>query len=115
MSYMRGENYLWSDGSRLHIWVADGRDGWDESIWASDEEGKRREERLNAGGVSISEGVMDEFVMMRVAQMIEQNLVEEAVTRAVAHNGGNFGCEALAKNAEKLKTIIGEIKSEGAA
>jgi hypothetical protein len=34
---MRGDYYLWSDGAEvLHIWVADGYDGWDEAIWATD-------------------------------------------------------------------------------
>ncbi len=50
MSYMRGEQYLWSDGDRLHIWIADGYDGydgWDEAGWACDADGKRSAERKN--------------------------------------------------------------------
>jgi hypothetical protein len=31
MSYMRGRHYLWVDGSHVHIWSAEGYDGWDES------------------------------------------------------------------------------------
>ena len=109
MSYMRGKNYLWSDGARLHIWVADGYDSWDEAIWAIDEEGKRHEDRSKASGVGISEEVMDEFVVMRLAEMVNENLAEEAINRAVAH-GGNFGGALLAKNAEKLKAAIRQIR-----
>ena len=105
---MRGKNYLWSDGTHLHIWVADGYDGWDEAVWAMDEEGKRHEDRLKASGVSISEEVMDEFVVMRLAEMIDENLVKEAIDRAVAH-GGNFGAAVLVKNAENLKAAIRQI------
>jgi hypothetical protein len=107
---MRGDNYIWSDGERLHIWIADGYDGWDQAIWAADESEKRREDRVNASGVSIFERVMDEFVMMRLAQMIEDGLVEDAIDRAVARSGGNFGCEALAKNGETLKAALGQIQ-----
>ena len=92
MSYMRGDYYLWSDGKEvLHIWVADGYDGWDEAIWAADEGGKRHEERAKASGVGIPEKVMDEFVVMRLAQMVEENLVEDAIDRAIENYGGNFG------------------------
>lgn len=31
MAYLRGDQYVWSDEERLHIWVADGYDGWGES------------------------------------------------------------------------------------
>lgn len=34
MSYVRGAHYLWSDGERIHLWAAEGYDGWDQSIWA---------------------------------------------------------------------------------
>src|SRR5215210_4356925 len=102
MSYLRGDNYIWSDGERLHVWVADGYDGWDQAVWAADDSEKRREDRVNASGVGILEGVMDEFVMMRLAQMLQDGLVKDAIDRAVARGGGNFGCEALAKNREAL-------------
>jgi hypothetical protein len=102
MSYMRGDNYIWSDGERLHIWIVDGYDGWDETVWA--DHGERGDgEHPRASGVGIAKGVMDEFVMMRLAQMIEDGLVEDAIDRAVVRGSGNFGCEGLAKNIEVLK------------
>src|SRR5829696_6516363 len=110
MSYMRGDNYIWSDGELLHIWAADGYDGWDEAIWAIDDDEKRHENRVNASGVGILEGVMDEFVVMRLAQMIEKGLVEKAIDRAVARGGGNFGCEALARNRAVLEAALRQIQ-----
>lgn len=106
MAYMRGNYYLWSDGDNLHIWVADGYDGWDEAIWAVDDDGERRADRVNASGVSIPEKVMDAFVMMRLAQMIDAGLVDEAIDCAVGEYGGNWGSTVLAKNAEKLKAAL---------
>jgi hypothetical protein len=112
MSYIRGDNYIWSDGERLHIWVADGYDGWDEAVW-SDDRNVSDKARPRASGVGIAEEVMDEFVMMRLAQMIEAGLVGDAIDRAVARGGGNFGCEALAKSGEKLKLALGQIQLNG--
>jgi hypothetical protein len=113
MSYMRGDHYLWrDDAGRLHVWVADGYDGWDEAIWAVDEEGKRHDGHLNASGVSISEKVMDEFVVMRVAEMVREGSVDEAIDRAVTDYGGNFGCQALAQSAERLKAVLRQVRFE---
>ena len=112
MSYMRGDYYLWNDGADvLHIWAADGYDGWDEAIWAIDEEGTRHKGRLNASGVGIPERKMDEFVMMRLSEMIEDGLVEEAIDRALESYSGNFGCEALSQTAESLKAALRQVHS----
>lgn len=110
MSYMRGDNYIWSAGEQLHIWVADGYDGCDQAVWAADESEKRRKGRENASGVGNYEGVMDEFVMMRFAQMIEEGMVEEAIDRAVARSGGNFDCEVLAKKKKAVEAALGQIQ-----
>lgn len=110
MSYMRGDYYLWSDGDNLHIWVAEGYDGWDEAVWALDDDGEISADRVNASGVSIPKKVMDAFVMMRLAQMIDEGLVSEAIERAAGEYGGNFGSTMLAKNAQKLKAALAKIK-----
>jgi hypothetical protein len=108
---MRGDYYLWSDGAEvLHIWVADGYDGWDEAIWATDEGGKRYEDRAKASGVGIPEKVMDEFVVMRLAQMVEEDLFEDAIDRAIENYGGNFGCTALSQAAEGLKAALRQVE-----
>jgi hypothetical protein len=110
MAYMRGDYYFWSDGTRLHVWVADGYDGWDQAGWAVDEDDKRSKDRLEASGVGIPEKVMDEFVVMRLAQMIDEGTIGDAIDRAISHNGGNVGCMMLEKNAQKLKEVLAKVK-----
>ena len=53
---------------------------------------------------------MDEFVMMRLAEMIDEGLVSQAIDSAIERGGGNVGCERLRSNAEKLKAALAEIK-----
>ena len=113
MSYMRGDTYIWSDGGRLHLWVADGYDGWDEALWAMDDKDQRCEDRVKASGIGIAEAVMDEFVMMRLAQMLEEELVDGAIERAVAHSSGNFGCAALVQQREQLQAVFRRLGRHG--
>jgi hypothetical protein len=105
MSYLRGETYIWSDGDRFHIWVADGYDEWDESDWGH---GQAASAEAHPSGVGISGEVMDAFVMMRLAEMIELNLVDSAVDRALVQGSGNGGCNALLKNAANLKSALNQ-------
>lgn len=112
MSYMRGNNYLWSDGDNMHLWVADGYDGWDESGWNTGPNDEPRDFGLGAeskpSGVKISEKVLNEFVMMRLAEIIHEGRVEETIDRAIKH--GDFGGMLLKKNAAKLKAALVQIK-----
>jgi hypothetical protein len=108
---MRGDHYLWSDGTNLHVWVADGYDGWDQAGWAVDEDDKRAKDRIKASGVGIPEKIMDEFVVMRLAQMIDEGVINDAIDRAVSHNRGNAGCMTLEKNAQKLKEALENVIS----
>jgi hypothetical protein len=95
MAYMRGKYYLWvgSDEKedRLHIWVADGgtshheNTGWSENMKEVDE----------LMGCSIPMKVMDEYVMMRYAQLEKEGKVDKVAMRAIRHYGGNFGVEEL--------------------
>jgi hypothetical protein len=113
MSYMRGEQYLWSDGDRLHIWIAGGYDGWDEAGWACDADGKRSAERKNASGVSIPISTADEFVVLRLAELIAEGKLEDTIDRAAARHRGNFGCTALSRNAEALKVALRGVRIQG--
>jgi hypothetical protein len=121
MAYMRGDYYVWNSSSGdedwLHIWSANGYDGWDQSGWACDEEGNRDAGRENASGVSLPLRVMDDFVMMRLAQLIYEGQVEEAIERALpnARGSGNIGGRLLDKNTnvERLKVALRQIKMEG--
>jgi len=112
MSYMRGNYYLWSDGDNMHIWVADGYDGWDESGWNTGPNDQQRDFGLGAeskpSGIKIPEKVLNEFVMMRLAEILHEGAVDETIDRTIKHR--NFGGTILKKNAEKLKRILSQIK-----
>jgi hypothetical protein len=115
MAYMRGEYYLWNDGSDwLHIWSATGYDGWDEAAWACDEEGNRHPGMEEASGTSLPLRVMDDFVIMRLAQLIYEGQVEEAIDGALpnARGSGNIGGRLLRKpeNIERLKAALRQIQ-----
>ena len=116
MAYMRGDYYLWTDESGLHLWAHDGYDGWDEAGWHrvdADEVDVVRPTHLkngenNASGVSIHQDIMDEYVMMRLAQMVYESTVNAAIDRATAPGGrgGNVGGMMLAANADTLKQAL---------
>ncbi len=119
MSYMRGDYYLWVGGINddLHVWVKDGYDEWDHSGWAAsneeNEDGthKLRDEMKNASGVSIPQEVMDEYVVMRMAELIGEGKAGEIIDKVVSPhgNGGNGGGVVLTMNAEKLKSALEDL------
>lgn len=106
MSYMRGRHYLWRDDERLHLWAADGYDGWDDSIWASGSGNSKGCGEHRASGVAIPTDVIDELVVMRLAEVISEGTVAPAIERACAKHTGNGGCEVLATNAEGLVAVL---------
>ena len=118
MAYMRGDYYFWDDKSGLHLWAKDGYDSWDKAGWHEiDEtaEGKpiiTPEHLVNgentASGVSIRQEIMDEYVMMHLAQMVHEGTVEAAIDRCTDPDGrgGNFGGMMLRANADTLKQAL---------
>lgn len=95
MSYMRGDWYVWSDGDCTHLWARRPED--DVTGWAS--------ACGFAAGVAVPDDVLDEFAVMRVAELEQAGRLNEVEQRAVARHSGNGGCEALAaklKYAEKI-------------
>lgn len=100
MSYTRGDNYIWRSDDRVHLWIADGEDGWAESGW------NEARSHPMPGGVAVPQAVMDEYVVMRFAELLQDQQVGQAVERALARNGGNGGCSALGKVAEQLKRLV---------
>jgi hypothetical protein len=48
--------------------------------------------------------------MMRLAQMTDEGTTDEAIDRAVGEYGGNFGGTMLAKNGQKLRAALAQIK-----
>ena len=107
MAYIRGDHYIWSDGERLHVWMFDGADGWEESGWATDLDGRRGANRATASGTSIPQSVMDEYVMMRVVELVDEGLIGGTIQRALRH--GNFGGQSLAKRAESIVNALARL------
>lgn len=107
MAYLRGDHYVWADGSdRLHIWVHDGEDGWRET-WTTGADGSPKAGYENASGVSIPEAVMDEYVVMRFAELVASQTIDETIERALRFGkNGNFGSQALAERADAIKAIV---------
>ena len=120
MAYMRGDYYLWADEKNLHHWAYDGYDCWDEAGWHLVEDGEEeivkpthlRGGKNTASGVSIPQDVMDEYVMMRLAQMLQEDKVNAAIDRALDPDGRgvNIGCLMLASNAGMLKQALSGLK-----
>lgn len=105
MAYLRGDYYFWcDDGDYLHLWATDGEDehlsGW--------------ENTEKPGGVKIPEKVMDEYVLMRVAELIYDGKIEETLERIFGPDGqgDNFGAMVLKKNAQKLKQAFSKIQMD---
>ena len=99
VAYLRGDTYIWSSGDRLHVWVHDGDDGWAESGWA--------ESRLSgASGVAVPQPLIDEFVVMRFAELLRQGLMAATIERALVAHRGNVGCAELAATHEQLVAAI---------
>lgn len=108
MAYMRGHQYLWRDESGLHIWSTDGYDGWDRTGWHFAARGEPEpegwadaddESPLDApSGVSIPMEIMDEYVVMRLAELLEEGRLGSTMERAVS----KWGRESLRRNAPQL-------------
>lgn len=110
MSYMRGDFYLWSDGERLHLWAANGHDSWDDSIWAHGVRNDRTGAGTRASGVALPLHVVDEFVAMRLAEIIDDKRLAAVIDRAVAVCGGNGGCHSLTAKAAALKAVLTKLE-----
>jgi hypothetical protein len=109
MAYIRGDYYIWADGeNRLHLWAFDGADAWAESGWASDIGGQRLSTHQNASGVSLPQEVVDDYVVMRFAELVESHAAAEVVNRALRHR--NFGGEAMKERVVAMKKAIKDME-----
>jgi hypothetical protein len=104
MAYIRGADYIWHDDERVHVWVADGLDNWQDSGWIEDIKSQSPQRAADTGpsGVALSQDVADLYVVMRFAQLLKQRRVREMIERAVNEYGGNGGCLALKELAPNL-------------
>ena len=108
MSYMRFPTYIWHDHERVHFWIPDGADEWEESGWGhAMRESTDLESATDArpGGVGVPQDVVDAFVMMRVAELVRDGLVDTAIDRALAQ-AGNFGSLALVERADAIRQAL---------
>jgi len=103
MSYMRGDMYIWADDHSVHLWSRDGYDGWDEAVWYNPSQGNR------ASGVALPQTVADEYVVMRMAEMLNEGGVNDAIEQALAKYHGNGGCFALAEHAAVLREMAAKV------
>ena len=115
---MRGDTYIWHDWENVHLWAADGKDGWDQSVWYTGVTGKEPSEEeecdpdVKASGVMISESVLDEYVMMRLAEILQEKKAREVIKRAVSKWSGNGGCLALDKYAQQLEAVFARFEDD---
>ena len=114
MPYMHGRNYLWVDDSHVHIWSAEGYDGWDESTWGQEFQapsGRQSSAFGRPSGVSVRQKVADEYVAMRLAELVANGEFVAVMDRALASHKENDRCQALVQNAAALRAALEQLGS----
>ncbi len=112
MSYILGRQYVWTDATHVHIWSAEGYDGWDESSWVQGFEApsdRRSAAFGHPSGVSVRQKVADEYVAMRMAELVAAGELGAAMDRALANHSENSGCQALVERAPSLRAALGQL------
>jgi hypothetical protein len=107
MAYIRGAYYFWRD-EQLHLWAADGYDGWDESGWAEAQGTLQGVPTATdrPSGVAIPQAVADEYVVMRFAELVREGEIGDVIDRALADHGGNGGALALSEYGPALREAL---------
>ena len=108
MSYMRGKYYLWTGSDGVHLWAFDGEDGWKDCGWAESVKHWKPKRGQTPSGVRIPEPILDEYVVMRLAELIDERIVAATIRRASKKWRGNGGAISLAFHG---KAIIAQIRS----
>lgn len=106
MSYMRGKHYVWSSEHFIHLWLADGKDAWEETSWG--ESWKEGADGGEPAAVSVPVEVFDRIVAMRAAQLMKERRFLHAVQEALSTDEGNGGCLALMELKEEIKGLFKE-------
>jgi hypothetical protein len=73
--------------------------------------GKQLEISYGKQNLSIPTEVLDEYVVMRYAQLVDKKLVKKTEDRAVRKHQGNIGCDELCKKLGK-KTVMEMVDEE---
>src|SRR5205814_5935497 len=91
MSYMRGKYYLWTGSDGVHLWAFDGEDGWKDCGWAESVKQWKPKRGEKPSGVRIPEPILDEYVVMRFAELVDECKVTVTIRRASKKWTGNGG------------------------
>lgn len=108
MSYHRGKYYVWAGADGIHLWAADGEDSWRDSGWAEGIKRWKTKRGEKPSGVRFPETVMDEFVVMRFAELIDEKKLASTIRRAIKGKLGNYGELSLRRHA---KAVLQKLKS----
>jgi hypothetical protein len=54
----------------------------------------------------VRQKVADEYVVMRMAELLATGELSATMDRALANHGANSGCQALVKHAPSLRTAL---------
>lgn len=89
MAYLRGDNYIWGDEYGVHFWSAKGQDGWENTGWhgsIDSVETRHLDENGNvtASGTWVPAPAVDEFVVMRFAEILEEGRFSKIAEKIVA-------------------------------
>lgn len=115
MAYIKGDEYIWTgvaadeegnESEYAHFWTALNRE--DVSDWGRryfDENGDDM-----AGGVAFSQEVIDQFVMMRFAEIVRNGNAEEVIERAAQVD--NFGAMCLRNNRTQIIESVRQMRLE---
>ncbi len=109
MAYFRDDCYLFQDGEHFHIWVRDGYDSWRESGWAAMTTSPESD-----SGVQLSVARMDQFVLMRLAEMLVEKTATttlESMDGSLFSHPGNVGEGQLRQNLACIRKALQELEA----
>ncbi|MEY2427652.1 MAG: hypothetical protein QOJ40_537 [Verrucomicrobiota bacterium] len=112
MSYMRGKYYLWTGSDGVHLWAFDGEDGWKDCGWAESVKSWKPKRGQKPSGVCIPEPVLDEYVAMRFAELVDGRKVTATIRRASKNWRGNAGAISLLHHGKAIVARIGSLKPD---
>ena len=112
MSYMRGKYYVWTGSDGVHLWAFDGEDGWKDSGWAVSVKHWKPKRGQKPSGVRIPEPILDEYVVMRFAELVDERTVTATIRRASKKWRGNGGALSLIYHGKAIISRIGSLKPD---
>lgn len=110
MSYRRGKYYIWEGSDGVHLWAADGEDGWKDSGWAESARQWKLKRGEKPSGVRFPKSVLDEYVVMRFAELVDEGRLVATIRRATKGKGGNVGEWSLRAHAGELLRRLRTLK-----